>query len=308
MLREWTAHAVYQEGLKIRLVDHFFCQKSRVVALDKSISKLYLLNLDPLLPVVKPLYPEIGRPAKNQQGIIRSLVLMLDQQEYSITKWALRVASDRLLFDLCGFFGRAPAVASYYDFLVRLWLADFNSHLRRKKKLKWFCSKPRKKLKAGEKLPPKRSGTVKRLVDRALEGKLKSLNPQAVLQQLLARCVVDTSAQMGLLGDGDALAAAFDGTTFTREQALMESRFVIAVQKEVISVSARAISLTLTPDGGGTAIARSGFSAIPFSMSPPPTALTICLFISKWFRPAAMTVLRQSLPCRISETFTRHLP
>ena len=38
--------------------------RSRVIALDKSIAKLYLLNLDPLLPDVKPLYPNLGRAAK----------------------------------------------------------------------------------------------------------------------------------------------------------------------------------------------------------------------------------------------------
>jgi len=131
MLREWIWHADYQKVLLLKLIDHFFNQRSRVVLLDKAISKLYLLNLDPLLPVVKPLYTDLGRPAKNQQGIIRSLVLMLDQQDYSITKWSLKVASDPLLFDLCGFSDNAPSVASYYDLLIRFWLADFDSHLRR---------------------------------------------------------------------------------------------------------------------------------------------------------------------------------
>lgn len=78
-------------------------QRSRVVALDKVISKLYLLNLDNLFPIIKPLYSDLGRPAKNQQGIIRSLVLMLDQQAYSITNWAAKVASNPLLSDLCDF-------------------------------------------------------------------------------------------------------------------------------------------------------------------------------------------------------------
>jgi hypothetical protein len=52
-----------------------------VVDLDKYVSKLYLLNLDKLLPIIKPLYSYTGRSAKNQQGIIRSLVLMLDLKE-----------------------------------------------------------------------------------------------------------------------------------------------------------------------------------------------------------------------------------
>ncbi|MDW7730782.1 MAG: hypothetical protein SCJ94_12410, partial [Bacillota bacterium] len=97
MLQKWVFHVEYQEKLLQKMFYHHVTQKSRVAALDKSIAKLYLLDLDPLLPVVKPLYPGLGRPSLNQQGIIRSLVLMLDQQEHSITKWALKVSSDPLL-------------------------------------------------------------------------------------------------------------------------------------------------------------------------------------------------------------------
>jgi hypothetical protein len=214
MLRDWTPHCDYQEKLRLKMLLYYETQRSRLVALDKSISKLYLLNLDNLLPVVKPLYPDSGRPAKNQQGIIRSLVLMLDQQVYSITNWALKVASDPLLFDICGFVVKAPAAASYYDFLIRFWRADRKLHLNRKKKVKKFTSKPRLKLKAGEKLKPKHPGTVKKLVDKAIKGKLKNFCPEIILQKLIARCVVDTSAQMGILGNVDNFSVAFDGSPF----------------------------------------------------------------------------------------------
>jgi hypothetical protein len=193
---------------------YYVTQGSRLVSLNKSISKLYMLNLDNLLPVIKHLYPDFGRPAKNQQGIIQSLVLMLDQQDYSITKWASKVASDTLFFDICSFEDRAPAAASYYDFLVRLWMADHKLHIKRKLKVKRFVSKPKRKLKAGQKLPPKRSGTVKKLVDKAIEGKLKNFCPEIILQKLIARCVVDTSYQMGLLGNANELSVAFDGSSF----------------------------------------------------------------------------------------------
>ncbi|UZQ52370.1 hypothetical protein [Clostridium kluyveri] len=54
---------------------------------------------------------------------------MLDQQVYSITNWAERVASDPLLFDICGFDHGIPSASSYYDFLVlRLWLSDYEPH------------------------------------------------------------------------------------------------------------------------------------------------------------------------------------
>lgn len=214
MLRDWTPHEKYQEQLYLKMLLHYEMQKSRLVALDKSISKLYLLNLDSLLPVIKPLYSDFGRPAKNQQGIIRSLVLMLDQQEHSITKWAEKIASDPLLLDICGFEDGTPSSSSYYDFLVRLWLSDHNLHIKRKLKVKNFSSKPRKKLKAGKKQPPKRSGTVKKLVDKVLSGKLRNFCPENIFQKFIARCVVDTSSKMGILGDVNNLSVAFDGSPF----------------------------------------------------------------------------------------------
>lgn len=131
MLRHWDLHENYQHTLRLKLLLHFSTQKSRISKLDKSISKLYLLNLDSLLPVIKPLYADFGRPAKNQQGIIRSFALMLDRQNYSITNWAGEAASDPLYFDLCGFEGAAPSVASYYDFLVRLWQGSQQLHVSR---------------------------------------------------------------------------------------------------------------------------------------------------------------------------------
>jgi hypothetical protein len=92
--------------------------------LAHSISKLYLLNLDLLFPIIKPLYSNTGRSAKNQQGI-RSLVLMLAQGFHDLRLWAAKVAADKLLCAICGFqFGDAPTFSSYYDFTRRLWLAS----------------------------------------------------------------------------------------------------------------------------------------------------------------------------------------
>ena len=136
MLGDWQLHKDYQESLKLKLLFHQEMQRSRLVSLDKSISKLYLLNLDNLLPIVKPLYPNFGRPTKNQQGIIRSLVLMLDLQEYSITNWAEKVKSDKLLFDICGFDTQKHhlylhTMTFYHDYgliLIRIMLKEKLNH------------------------------------------------------------------------------------------------------------------------------------------------------------------------------------
>ena len=104
MLTEWKSHETYQQELFLDLLLFFQTERSRVISMNKSITKLYLLDLDSLLPIIKRLYSVTGRPAKNQQGIIKSLVLMLDTNEHSITKWALKVACDKLLRNLASNF------------------------------------------------------------------------------------------------------------------------------------------------------------------------------------------------------------
>lgn len=216
MLRDWPSHEEYQKNLISHLLLFYQTDRERVVELAESISKLYLLNLDNLYPIIKPLYSNTGCPAKNQQGIIRSLILMLDQGEHDIPKWAVKVASDRLLCAICGFkFGEAPAFSSYYDLTKRLWQASHEVHIARKKKLRSFYAKPRKKLKAGKKyVLPKHNGVVKKFASLAIRDKLPEHRPEIVLQKFLARCVVDYSLEMGILGDPKNFSTANDGTPY----------------------------------------------------------------------------------------------
>jgi hypothetical protein len=215
MLGNLEKHCDYQKKLLLNLIFFLEIQRSRVVSMSKSISKLYLLDLDNLLPVIKPLYSNTGFPARNQLGIIRSLVLMLDSGKHSITNWAKEVASDKLLCIICGFeFGKAPSVGSYYDLLKRFWLSSHNLHVKKSKTPKHFKKKPTKKLKAGEKLPPKHGGVVKKLANFAMRGKLPDYRPEKILQDIFARCVVDTSAKLGILGNTEQLSTAGDGTCY----------------------------------------------------------------------------------------------
>lgn len=103
MLYNWEPHDNYQKKLLLNL--KMFCEteRSRVIFMNNTLSKLYFLDLDNLLPAIKPLYSDFGRTAKNQQGIIKSLVLMLDCKYHSIINWAQKIDSDRLLCAVCGF-------------------------------------------------------------------------------------------------------------------------------------------------------------------------------------------------------------
>ncbi len=62
MLCNWKPHEDYQKKLLLSLILFSEIEKSRVVSLDKWISKLYLLALDNLLPITKPLYSDIDQP------------------------------------------------------------------------------------------------------------------------------------------------------------------------------------------------------------------------------------------------------
>ncbi|WP_148258444.1 hypothetical protein [Mahella australiensis] len=139
---------------------------------------------------------------------------MPDQKADSISQWADTAASDPILRSICGLDSdTACGVASYYDFINRLWLSPLNSSARIKK-LRPFKSKPRRKLKAGQKQPSKHSGVVAKLVKLAIKDGLPKYHPKRVLQRLLARAVVDDSMKLGILGNPQSFVVAADGTPF----------------------------------------------------------------------------------------------
>src|SRR5690554_5914313 len=212
MLGPWLSHREYQQQLILKLIPHYLFNKGRVIQMESTIMKLFHLDLDKALPIIKPLYSTTGAPAKDQAAMIRSLFLMIELKEYSISQRAEKVANDKLYYDICGFQGKAPSASSYYDFIDRLWLGSKDAEILRKKKIRNFQSKPRIKLKQGQKLPPKHNGAVKRLVKRALMGTLRKSRREQVLQEFFSRLVVDASAQMGLLGDINSLSIAGDGS------------------------------------------------------------------------------------------------
>jgi hypothetical protein len=214
MLGPWLPHHEYQQMLILKLIPHYLFNKGRVVQMEPTIMKLFHLDMDKVLPIIKPLYSATGAPAKEQAAMIRSLFLMIELKEYSISQWAETVANDKLYYDICGFQGKAPSTSSYYDLIDRMWLGSKSADVAKKRKLRSFQSKPRKKLKQGQKLPPKHKGAVRKLVMRAKLGTLRRSRREEVLQQFFSRLVVDTSAQMGLLGDTNAMSIAGDGTPY----------------------------------------------------------------------------------------------
>ena len=98
------------------------------------------------------------------------------------------------------------------EFTDRVWLGSKDAEILRKSKIRTFQSKPKLKLKQGQKLPSNHKGAVKKLAKGAKFGTLRTSHKEQVLQELFSRLVVDQSASMGLLGDTNALSAAGDGS------------------------------------------------------------------------------------------------
>jgi len=206
LLGYWRSHVEYQHWLKSELVSLIPSHETAIRFYAPLIKKIYILNLDPAKKVVASLYPPVGRPAKNQPELLRALMAMLHCQIHDPTKFVAVLRSSPVLRAICGFEqGKTPGVGTIYDFLDRLWLSDNPQKAIKKPKSKG------KRPKSGEKLPAKHPGIVKKLVDKALEGRVIERRPESILQEILKGCAVLPSAKLGLLGNPNNLAVAGDG-------------------------------------------------------------------------------------------------
>ena len=175
----------------------------------EAIMKMLILNLDPLIPIITPLYSPVGRPAEMQPELFRSFVLM-NHMQVPLDNWVGKLSFNPVLRAIAGFTpDNMPKTSSYYDFINRIIPLEEHSELRPVK------VKPKEKLKKGEKLPPKNPGVVADLVNHVISDEKRfqrrlSRRPERFLQRIFARVAVDASAAMGLIPD--ELDVSGDGT------------------------------------------------------------------------------------------------
>lgn len=203
LLGLWPSHAEYQQETAATLSTMAKSSPYALLEYQESISKLYILNLDPLKKLVAPLYSATGRPSNNQPEIFRSLALM-NALGFSLDEWIVKLALNPVLQAACGFRGKLPGVASYYDFINRIIKLDEKPHSKPKKR------KPRKKIGKNKKLPPKHPGTVKKLVKAILKGRRLNFRPECLLQEIFAAVAVKPSIDLGLVPQ--TLFISGDGT------------------------------------------------------------------------------------------------
>lgn len=189
---------------------------------SKEFQKLLNLNLDPIRDYISHYFSTVGRPAKNQAQILRSLILFVllfnkTPARTSLTSWVRDVLPNSIsLAVLCGFpsTNHLPPLGSYYDFMNRLWLAPRDIYSRTSllpagKNGK----KPDKVIGTDGKLSEndKALESTKSIVESILQGKPASDNPEAALQDIFFLLALLPSMELGLI-DTEHLTLSGDGT------------------------------------------------------------------------------------------------
>jgi len=204
MLGIWRSHDDYQRFVVKHFATLAQTNPHALFEYEKIISKLYLLNLDPLQDIIKQLYSVTGRKSKSQPEIFRAFILM-NHLGLSLDQWIHKVKYNAVLRIAAGFDSDTlPAIASYYDFINRIIRIDEKPRAKHKKR------KPSKKIGKGKKLPPKKPGAVGRLVKQILKGRRFDTRPELCLQRIFAEVCVRQSLELGLLAS--ILTVSGDGT------------------------------------------------------------------------------------------------
>ncbi len=202
MLGTWTSHADYQQQAAAELSYIARYNPYALLEYQDAVSKVFILNLDPLKRLMSPLYSTTGRPSENQPEIFRSLVLMVCL-DFPLDAWIKKLSHNPVLQAVCGFRRKLPGIASYYDFINRLIKLDEKPRCKAKRR------KPQTKH-GKKKLPPKRPGIVKQLVTEALKGRRFNHRPERLLQEIFAAVAVRPSISLGLIPQ--TLSISGDGT------------------------------------------------------------------------------------------------
>ncbi len=195
MLGFWRTHEEYQSYLLEKILPFFESDKNNVLQYEDALSKLYILDLDPLKPLLSGYYSTTGTPARNQPELIRSFILMSEMKVHSISRWVEKLQANEILCFMIGLSrSEIHNVGSYYDLINRIWLSNPDVDYKFEHSLHTFKRKPAKKLGKNQKQPPRHPGIIQKFVDLALKGKTFESRPEMLMQQIFARIGVEPSA------------------------------------------------------------------------------------------------------------------
>lgn len=127
MIKHWQTMHEYQRFLHNCKISFDSSERVRLhTEIQIPRQKLRLFNTDKAMELFLPLYSDTGRPATNQQQILRSFILFfllisMGLTPPSLTLWVDRLEYARVLAALIGCpLSSLPPLGSYYDFMDRL--------------------------------------------------------------------------------------------------------------------------------------------------------------------------------------------
>ena len=215
MLIHWQSHQEYLNFLHETKIHPDSSQRTRLrLEFGPVREKLCLLDLDPVMEYLSAFYSPVGRPAKNQVQIIRSLILMVMLGFTSLAAWLRKLKADSLPAVLigCDPDSLLPP-GSYFDLMNRLRAQSRESRRSGRKDLfpKHKNGKPSKKPGRGKKLPNRHSGITDRLAAYALKHEDFPFHYEERLQHLFRFAAILPSLTDGLI-PADGLTLSGDGT------------------------------------------------------------------------------------------------
>lgn len=206
-------HETYQTSVLERLQQHYSGGIFVIVNKDwPLVAKFWRTDLSYITTLLQNEYAAIGPEPRDPASMLRSyLIFLMTKPEIGVTEWINEMKRVPYYAILSGFEpGNLPGVGTFYDFFKRLWAASGNN--LKPKKMTRRKRKP-KRGKKGEKAPTTTTGKVKRLVEWMIRrADKKSDLPSDRLFHFFQTQILAISANLGLLGDMNALTVAGDGT------------------------------------------------------------------------------------------------
>ena len=279
-------HAAYQDRVLSQLRKYYPDAASSLPAHTWDIiEKFWNLDLSEVDTLMQDRYSAFGPEPRLPSDLLRSLLVSVEFQVVSYTKWAAELKVNHLYAILSGFLvGDTPGVGTFADFFSRLWLSDKNNLSDPAHPPKEKPQKPKEK---GEKAPPVGKVTVEDLFAQFEENPPQDMNPCKRIFEIFRVLFLDRSIQEGLL-DLKNLSLSGDGTpayTAARER---KNAPVTAWRTESVTVNAAGFTASRTVISAGIPIG----TAITLAMISIPSQLltqkTTSRYSHSWVRLPGM--------------------
>ncbi len=205
MLRTHADHTAYRQQLQHATAD-WETAWGDPAAWQRAITWCAAADFDRLRPILATAYhPPRGRPPIDPVTLLRAMGLQVIFGEPSITAWVHTLQRTPFLARLCGWSGKIPAVGTFYGFLDRLY-----PDRPRRRSARRRPSGRKRKLKPGEKMPPRRAGATDRVARRVAREALRPARARvtdawdallaAIVQQSVARGVLPATWDLAVDG------------------------------------------------------------------------------------------------------------